>query len=90
MTLEKSSPVFTSFVPLLQSARMRAAGLGKDFKENPNLRDNWTDAEGYYREFSLPQSSVIELIAGHSSKKEFIHLTLLMRVLASPPREGHG
>uniref|UniRef100_A0A3Q4H8U1 Serine/threonine-protein kinase PRP4 homolog n=1 Tax=Neolamprologus brichardi TaxID=32507 RepID=A0A3Q4H8U1_NEOBR len=31
-----------------QSARMRAAGVGKDFKENPNLRDNWTDAEGYY------------------------------------------
>ncbi|XP_012679631.2 pre-mRNA processing factor 4Bb [Clupea harengus] len=31
------------------SARMRAAGIGKDFKENPNLRDNWTDAEGYYR-----------------------------------------
>ncbi|TNM96502.1 hypothetical protein fugu_016163 [Takifugu bimaculatus] len=31
------------------SARMRAAGVGKDFKENPNLRDNWTDAEGYYR-----------------------------------------
>uniref|UniRef100_A0A3B4BAL1 Serine/threonine-protein kinase PRP4 homolog n=1 Tax=Periophthalmus magnuspinnatus TaxID=409849 RepID=A0A3B4BAL1_9GOBI len=30
-----------------QSARMRA-GVGKDFKENPNLRDNWTDAEGYY------------------------------------------
>ncbi|CAL1597429.1 unnamed protein product [Knipowitschia caucasica] len=30
------------------SARMRA-GVGKDFKENPNLRDNWTDAEGYYR-----------------------------------------
>lgn len=27
---------------------MRAAGVGKDFKENPNLRDNWTDAEGYY------------------------------------------
>lgn len=34
----------------LQSARMRAAGVGKDFKENPNLRDNWTDAEGYYSE----------------------------------------
>uniref|UniRef100_A0A8C7N5I7 Serine/threonine-protein kinase PRP4 homolog n=1 Tax=Oncorhynchus kisutch TaxID=8019 RepID=A0A8C7N5I7_ONCKI len=33
----------------LQSARFRAAGIGKDFKENPNLRDNWTDAEGYYR-----------------------------------------
>ncbi|MEQ2204279.1 hypothetical protein XENOCAPTIV_010798, partial [Xenoophorus captivus] len=32
-----------------KSARMRAAGVGKDFKENPNLRDNWTDAEGYYR-----------------------------------------
>ncbi|CDQ63341.1 unnamed protein product [Oncorhynchus mykiss] len=31
------------------SARLRAAGIGKDFKENPNLRDNWTDAEGYYR-----------------------------------------
>ncbi|OWK13236.1 PRPF4B [Cervus elaphus hippelaphus] len=30
-------------------ARLRAAGIGKDFKENPNLRDNWTDAEGYYR-----------------------------------------
>lgn len=29
---------------------MRAAGVGKDFKENPNLRDNWTDAEGYYSE----------------------------------------
>lgn len=35
----------------LQSARLRAAGIGKDFKENPSLRDNWTDAEGYYREF---------------------------------------
>lgn len=35
-------------VVFLQSARMRAAGVGKDFKENPNLRDNWTDAEGYY------------------------------------------
>lgn len=34
-----------------QSARLRAAGIGKDFKENPSLRDNWTDAEGYYREF---------------------------------------
>ncbi|NXL83797.1 PRP4B kinase, partial [Alectura lathami] len=34
---------------LFQSARLRAAGFGKDFKENPNLRDNWTDAEGYYR-----------------------------------------
>lgn len=32
-----------------QSARLRAAGIGKDFKENPNLRDNWTDSEGYYR-----------------------------------------
>lgn len=36
-------------VSFLQNARMRAAGVGKDFKENPNLRDNWTDAEGYYR-----------------------------------------
>lgn len=36
------------YVWVLQSARMRAAGVGKDFKENPNLRDNWTDAEGYY------------------------------------------
>lgn len=33
----------------VQSARLRAAGIGKDFKENPSLRDNWTDAEGYYR-----------------------------------------
>lgn len=32
---------------------MRAAGVGKDFKENPNLRDNWTDAEGYYRKCSV-------------------------------------
>lgn len=39
----------------LQSARMRAAGVGKDFKENPNLRDNWTDAEGYYSE-SCPRN----------------------------------
>lgn len=30
---------------------MRAAGVGKDFKENPNLRDNWTDAEGYYSQY---------------------------------------
>lgn len=36
---------------VLQSARLRAAGIGKDFKENPNLRDNWTDAEGYYRKY---------------------------------------
>lgn len=38
---------------LFQSARLRAAGFGKDFKENPNLRDNWTDAEGYYRKLCL-------------------------------------
>uniref|UniRef100_A0A8C5HZB0 Serine/threonine-protein kinase PRP4 homolog n=1 Tax=Gouania willdenowi TaxID=441366 RepID=A0A8C5HZB0_GOUWI len=37
------------FMADFDSARMRAAGVGKDFKENPNLRDNWTDAEGYYR-----------------------------------------
>lgn len=35
---------------------MRAAGVGKDFKENPNLRDNWTDAEGYYRKWCLSNS----------------------------------
>lgn len=39
--------------PPFQSARLRAAGIGKDFKENPNLRDNWTDAEGYYRKFTV-------------------------------------
>ncbi|XP_015710035.1 serine/threonine-protein kinase PRP4 homolog [Coturnix japonica] len=37
------------FAAYFDSARLRAAGFGKDFKENPNLRDNWTDAEGYYR-----------------------------------------
>uniref|UniRef100_A0A096NKM5 Serine/threonine-protein kinase PRP4 homolog n=1 Tax=Papio anubis TaxID=9555 RepID=A0A096NKM5_PAPAN len=37
------------FAAYFDSARLRAAGIGKDFKENPNLRDNWTDAEGYYR-----------------------------------------
>ncbi|XP_019943223.1 pre-mRNA processing factor 4Bb [Paralichthys olivaceus] len=37
------------FAADFDNARMRAAGVGKDFKENPNLRDNWTDAEGYYR-----------------------------------------
>ncbi|XP_061522710.1 pre-mRNA processing factor 4Bb [Phycodurus eques] len=37
------------FAADFDSARMRACGVGKDFKENPNLRDNWTDAEGYYR-----------------------------------------
>ncbi|XP_075069106.1 serine/threonine-protein kinase PRP4 homolog [Mixophyes fleayi] len=37
------------FAACFDSARFRAAGIGKDFKENPNLRDNWTDAEGYYR-----------------------------------------
>nr|XP_057915537.1 pre-mRNA processing factor 4Bb isoform X2 [Doryrhamphus excisus] len=37
------------FAADFDGARMRAAGVGKDFKENPNLRDNWTDAEGYYR-----------------------------------------
>jgi len=41
------------FVLSLQNARMRAAGVGKDFKENPNLRDNWTDAEGYYSKRSV-------------------------------------
>lgn len=35
---------------------MRAAGVGKDFKENPNLRDNWTDAEGYYRKCCFSNS----------------------------------
>uniref|UniRef100_A0A8C5MAI6 Serine/threonine-protein kinase PRP4 homolog n=1 Tax=Leptobrachium leishanense TaxID=445787 RepID=A0A8C5MAI6_9ANUR len=37
------------FAAYFDSARFRAAGIGKDFKENPNLKDNWTDAEGYYR-----------------------------------------
>uniref|UniRef100_A0A8C1NBA6 Serine/threonine-protein kinase PRP4 homolog n=1 Tax=Cyprinus carpio TaxID=7962 RepID=A0A8C1NBA6_CYPCA len=37
------------FAADFDSARLRAAGIGKDFKENPNLRDNWTDSEGYYR-----------------------------------------
>ena len=45
----------------LQSARLRAAGIGKDFKENPNLKDNWTDAEGYYRTFESPNHSPQEL-----------------------------
>lgn len=43
----------------LQSARMRAAGVGKDFKENPNLRDNWTDAEGYYSKCCLPHPGLL-------------------------------
>ncbi|KAI5092225.1 serine/threonine-protein kinase PRP4-like [Silurus meridionalis] len=37
------------FAADFDSARLRAVGVGKDFKENPNLRDNWTDSEGYYR-----------------------------------------
>ncbi|XP_051990179.1 serine/threonine-protein kinase PRP4 homolog isoform X2 [Xyrauchen texanus] len=37
------------FAAYFDSARLRAAGIGKDFKENPSLRDNWTDAQGYYR-----------------------------------------
>ncbi|XP_030630089.1 serine/threonine-protein kinase PRP4 homolog [Chanos chanos] len=37
------------FAAYFDSARLRAAGVGKDLKENPSLRDNWTDAEGYYR-----------------------------------------
>ncbi|XP_036414703.1 pre-mRNA processing factor 4Bb isoform X2 [Colossoma macropomum] len=37
------------FAADFDSARLRAVGIGKDFKENPNLRDNWTDSEGYYR-----------------------------------------
>ncbi|XP_057190480.1 serine/threonine-protein kinase PRP4 homolog [Triplophysa rosa] len=37
------------FAAYFDSARLRAAGVGKDFKENPSLKDNWTDAEGYYR-----------------------------------------
>ncbi|NP_001088314.1 pre-mRNA processing factor 4B S homeolog [Xenopus laevis] len=37
------------FAAYFDSARFKAAGIGKDFKENPNLRDNWTDSEGYYR-----------------------------------------
>ncbi|XP_012502446.1 PREDICTED: serine/threonine-protein kinase PRP4 homolog [Propithecus coquereli] len=41
------------FAAYFDSARLRAAGIGKDFKENPNLRDNWTDAEGYYRKFTF-------------------------------------
>ncbi|XP_067309609.1 serine/threonine-protein kinase PRP4 homolog [Pseudorasbora parva] len=42
----ESDDMFTAY---FDSARLRAAGIGKDFKENPSLRDNWTDAEGYYR-----------------------------------------
>uniref|UniRef100_A0A672PCE5 Serine/threonine-protein kinase PRP4 homolog n=1 Tax=Sinocyclocheilus grahami TaxID=75366 RepID=A0A672PCE5_SINGR len=42
----ESDDMFTAY---FDSARLRATGIGKDFKENPSLRDNWTDAEGYYR-----------------------------------------
>lgn len=44
---------------------MRAAGVGKDFKENPNLRDNWTDAEGYYSKCCL-HNPYLRLICGLS------------------------
>uniref|UniRef100_A0A2K6EEX1 Serine/threonine-protein kinase PRP4 homolog n=1 Tax=Propithecus coquereli TaxID=379532 RepID=A0A2K6EEX1_PROCO len=43
------------FAAYFDSARLRAAGIGKDFKENPNLRDNWTDAEGYYQKTGLKE-----------------------------------
>nr|XP_055057796.1 serine/threonine-protein kinase PRP4 homolog [Misgurnus anguillicaudatus]XP_055057797.1 serine/threonine-protein kinase PRP4 homolog [Misgurnus anguillicaudatus]XP_055057798.1 serine/threonine-protein kinase PRP4 homolog [Misgurnus anguillicaudatus]XP_055057799.1 serine/threonine-protein kinase PRP4 homolog [Misgurnus anguillicaudatus]XP_055057800.1 serine/threonine-protein kinase PRP4 homolog [Misgurnus anguillicaudatus] len=42
----ESDDMFTAH---FDSARLRSAGVGKDFKENPSLKDNWTDAEGYYR-----------------------------------------
>uniref|UniRef100_A0A8C1QDR3 Serine/threonine-protein kinase PRP4 homolog n=1 Tax=Cyprinus carpio TaxID=7962 RepID=A0A8C1QDR3_CYPCA len=42
----ESDDMFTAY---FDSDRLRATGIGKDFKENPSLRDNWTDAEGYYR-----------------------------------------
>uniref|UniRef100_A0A673IVL5 Serine/threonine-protein kinase PRP4 homolog n=1 Tax=Sinocyclocheilus rhinocerous TaxID=307959 RepID=A0A673IVL5_9TELE len=42
----ESDDMFTAY---FDSASLRATGIGKDFKENPSLRDNWTDAEGYYR-----------------------------------------
>uniref|UniRef100_A0A8C4NJ72 Serine/threonine-protein kinase PRP4 homolog n=1 Tax=Eptatretus burgeri TaxID=7764 RepID=A0A8C4NJ72_EPTBU len=38
-----------TFAEHFDSPRVRVAGVGKDYKENPNLRDNWTDSEGYYR-----------------------------------------
>lgn len=47
--VQRHSCLFFFCVCVPQSARLRAVGVGKDFKENPNLRDNWTDAEGYYR-----------------------------------------
>ncbi|XP_078739442.1 serine/threonine-protein kinase PRP4 homolog, partial [Lampetra fluviatilis] len=37
------------FAEHFDSPKLKAASLGRDFKENPNLRDNWTDSEGYYR-----------------------------------------
>uniref|UniRef100_A0A8C1H5J4 Serine/threonine-protein kinase PRP4 homolog n=1 Tax=Cyprinus carpio carpio TaxID=630221 RepID=A0A8C1H5J4_CYPCA len=42
----ESDDMFTTY---FDNDRLRATGIGKDFKENPSLRDNWTDAEGYYR-----------------------------------------
>uniref|UniRef100_A0A8C1ZQ63 Serine/threonine-protein kinase PRP4 homolog n=1 Tax=Cyprinus carpio TaxID=7962 RepID=A0A8C1ZQ63_CYPCA len=42
----ESDDMFTAY---FDSDRLQATGIGKDFKENPSLRDNWTDAEGYYR-----------------------------------------
>ncbi|KAF7246061.1 hypothetical protein EYD10_07867 [Varanus komodoensis] len=47
------------FAAYFDSARLRAAGIGKDFKENPNLRDNWTDAEGYYLPYKTRKSQKI-------------------------------
>lgn len=60
---------------VFQSARFRAAGIGKDFKENPNLRDNWTDAEGYYRMYILFRGSFTQ-VAFFIWKPETVDITL--------------
>lgn len=36
------------FVVYFDSVCFWVVGIGKDFKENFNFRDNWIDVEGYY------------------------------------------
>ncbi|ELW48090.1 Serine/threonine-protein kinase PRP4 like protein [Tupaia chinensis] len=59
------------FAAYFDSARLRAAGIGKDFKENPNLRDNWTDAEGYYqkRQGTLDASHAAFVMQDYNGKR---------------------
>ncbi len=52
MTKTQKNKIILNLWRSLQSPSAAASLIADGIGENPNLTDNWDDAEGYYREYS--------------------------------------